>query len=46
MNIDIYRKYSVLMSVYIKEKAEHLQMAIESMQMQTLPTDDFILICL
>lgn len=45
MNIDIYRKYSVLMSVYIKEKAEHLQMAIESMQMQTLPTDDFILIC-
>ncbi len=40
-----YREYSVLMSVYYKEKPEYLKQAIESIQAQTLPTDDFVLIC-
>ena len=38
-------KYSVLMSVYHKEKPEYLKQAIESIQAQTLPTDDFVLVC-
>ena len=38
-------KYSVLMSVYHKEKPEYLNQAIESIQAQTLPTDDFVLVC-
>ena len=38
-------KYSVLMSVYRKEKPEYLKQAIESIQAQTLPTDDFVLVC-
>ena len=38
-------KYSVLMSVYSKEKPEYLQQAIKSIQEQTLPTDDFVLVC-
>ena len=38
-------KYSVLMSVYHKEKPEYLQQAIESIQAQTLQTDDFVLVC-
>ena len=37
--------YSVLMSVYYKEKPEYLQQAIESIQNQTYPTDDFVLVC-
>lgn len=37
--------YSVLMSVYAGEKPEHLQAAIDSMLDQSLPTDDFILVC-
>lgn len=37
--------YSVLMSVYYKEKPEFLKQAIESIQSQTLPTDDFVLVC-
>lgn len=40
-----HRDYSVLMSVYYKEKAEYLRQAIESIQMQTWPTDDFVLVC-
>ena len=39
------QKYSVLMSVYFKEKPEYLKRAIESIQVQTLPTDDFVLVC-
>ena len=35
-------KYSVLMSVYHREKPEYLKQAIESIQAQTLPTDDFV----
>lgn len=40
-----YKKYSALMSVYHKEKPEYLRQAIESIQAQTLPTDDFVLVC-
>ena len=45
MSVDKYREYSVLMSVYHKEKPEYLRQAIESIQSQTLPTDDFVLVC-
>ena len=37
--------YSVLMSVYHKEKAEFLREALDSIWNQTVPTDDFVLIC-
>lgn len=37
--------YSVLMSVYHKEKPEYLKSSMESMFNQTVPTDDFVLIC-
>ena len=37
--------YSVLMSVYHKEKAEFLREAMDSIWNQTVPTDDFILVC-
>ena len=37
--------YSVLMSVYVKEKPEYLQQAIESIQNQTVSTNDFVLVC-
>ena len=39
------QNYSVLMSVYYKEKPEYLEQAIESIQAQTFSTDDFILVC-
>ena len=38
-------KYSVLMSVYFKEKAEFLQAALDSIWKQTVQTDDFVLVC-
>lgn len=38
-------KYSVLMSVYWKEKAEYLKKAIESIEDQTVKTNDFVLVC-
>lgn len=38
-------KYSVLMSVYYKEKPEYLQQSIESILNQTAPIDDFVLVC-
>lgn len=37
--------YSVLMSVYYKEKPEFLQQAMDSMWEQTVATDDFVLVC-
>ena len=37
--------YSVLMSVYYKEKAEFLWESMESIYNQTVPTDDFVLVC-
>lgn len=45
MSVVEYRGYSVLMSVYHKEKPEYLNQAIESIQAQTYPTDDFVLVC-
>ena len=45
MGMDEYKEYSVLMSVYRKEKPEYLKQAIESIQTQTSPTDDFVLVC-
>lgn len=40
-----YNTYSVLMSVYYREKATYLKEAIESIQMQSFPTNDFVLVC-
>lgn len=37
--------YSVLMSVYHKEKAEYLKQAMDSIWKQTILTDDFVLVC-
>lgn len=37
--------YSVLMSVYHKEKPEYLKAAIDSILNQTIPTNDFVLVC-
>ena len=37
--------YSVLMSVYKKEKAPFLKEAIESMVKQTVKPSDFVLVC-
>ncbi len=37
--------YSVLLSVYHKEKAEYLKQAMNSIWDQTIPTDDFVLVC-
>lgn len=45
MRMDGNMKYSVLMSVYCKEKPDYLRQAITSIQTQTLPTDDFVLVC-
>lgn len=45
MSVDKYKEYSVLMSVYHKEKPEYLRQAIESIQAQTFSTDDFVLVC-
>ena len=36
--------YSVLMSVYSKEKPEYLRLAMNSMWEQTVPTNDFVLV--
>ena len=41
----MYQNYSVLMSVYKKEQPEYLKLAIESMLKQTVPTNDFVLVC-
>ena len=45
MSVVEYREYSVLMSVYHKEKPEYLKLSIESIQAQTLSTNDFVLVC-
>lgn len=41
----INNKYSVLMSVYYKEKPEYLKNAMQSIFEQTIATDDFVLVC-
>ncbi|MBQ2753168.1 MAG: glycosyltransferase [Firmicutes bacterium] len=38
-------KYSVLMSVYNKEKAEFFKLSLESMFKQTVPPDEVVVIC-
>lgn len=38
-------EYSVLMSVYIKEKPEFLRQSMESIYNQTILTDNFVLVC-
>lgn len=38
-------KYSVLMSVYYKEKPEYLRISMESIYQQTVPCDEFVLVC-
>lgn len=45
MSVKSYEQYSVLMSVYCKERSTYLKQAIESIQEQTLPTNDFVLVC-
>lgn len=45
MSVSKYENYSVLMSIYYKENSEYLKQAIESIQAQTFPTDDFVLVC-
>ena len=45
MSIGAYKQYSVLMAVYYKENASYLRQAIESIQNQTFPTNDFVLVC-
>lgn len=37
--------YSVLMSVYQKERPEYLRQSMESIANQTIPTNDFVLVC-
>ena len=37
--------YSVLMSVYYKEKSEWLELSIKSMLNQTFVTNDFVIVC-
>lgn len=39
------KQYSVLMSVYYKEKSEYLQQSMESILHQTIPASDFVLVC-
>ncbi len=49
MDIDFIRKnlppYSVLMSVYEKEKPQNLSESLESILSQTVPPDELILVC-
>lgn len=45
MDVEDLDKYSVLMAVYYKEKKEYLEQAIESIQNQSISTDDFVLVC-
>ncbi|MBO4836970.1 MAG: glycosyltransferase [Clostridia bacterium] len=45
MIMETVGKYSVLMSVYVKEKAIFLREAMDSIWDQTVPADDFVLVC-
>ena len=38
-------RYSVLMSVYYKEKAEYLRLSVSSMLAQSVPPEQFVLVC-
>ena len=39
------KDYSVLMSVYYKDNPDYLREAMKSIYDQTLPTNDFVLVC-
>ena len=39
------KQYSVLMSVYYKEKPDYLRQSMQSIYRQTVLTDDFVLVC-
>lgn len=39
------KNYSVLMSVYYKENPDHLRQSMQSIYDQTLPTNNFVVIC-
>ena len=39
-----YKKYSVLMSLYKKEKPEYLKLVIDSMLNQTVPPDEIVMV--
>ncbi|MCH5172300.1 MAG: glycosyltransferase [Erysipelotrichales bacterium] len=39
------QNYSVLMSVYFKEKPEHLKMSVQSMLNQTIKPNEIIIVC-
>ena len=41
----MYTNYSVLMSVYFKEKPDFLRQSMESILNQTVKTNNFILVC-
>lgn len=41
----IQENYSVLMSVYFKEKPEYLRQSMDSIYNQTVKTNDFVLVC-
>ena len=41
----IYNQYSVLMSVYAKERPEYLKQSVESVMRQTVLPNDFVLMC-
>lgn len=41
---EVMEKYSVLMSLYIKEKPEYLDLAIKSMVKQTLKPDEIVIV--
>ncbi len=45
MRGEILNNYSVLMSVYSRERPEYLRQSIQSIFSQTVPTNDFVLIC-
>ena len=40
-----YPSYSVLMSVYSNDRAEFVSKSIDSMVSQTLPPDDYVIVC-
>lgn len=42
--MEIVQKYSVLMSLYIKEKPEYLRLAIDSMLNQTVSPDEIVIV--
>ena len=44
MDANRYMKYSVLMSVYAKEKEEYLRQSIDSMLNQTVKPEQFVLV--